>query len=80
MVDDKREVYDHSRGIALAVGAGIGLVGRYAVVGQKLRVAHAVDDDASAGAFHIGGDVEPATDEVQLLILQGVGVNCDGCR
>ena len=77
-VDDKGEVHDHSCGIPMAVGAGIRLVGRYAVVGQKLSVAHAVDDDAPAGAFHVGRNVDPAADEVQLLVLQGVGVNRDG--
>ena len=80
MVNDKGEIHHHACGVALAIGAGIGLVGRDAVVGQKLGVVHAVDDDASAGAFHVGSDIEPATDEVQLLILQGVGVNRDGCR
>lgn len=28
MVDDKGEIHNHSRGVALAVGAGIGFVGR----------------------------------------------------
>ena len=69
VVDDKGEVHNHSSGVAMAVGAGIGVVGRYAVVGQEFRVAHAVDDDATAGAFHVGSDVEPAADEVQFLIL-----------
>ena len=74
-VHHKGEVHHKSRRVALTVGAGIGLVGRYAVVSQKLVVAHAVDDDASAGAFHIGGDVDPSAYEVQVLILHGVRVN-----
>ena len=69
-----------SGSVAVAVGAGIWLVGRHTVVGQKLCVVHAVDNDASAGAFHICRDVEPTTDEVQLLILKSVGVNRDRCR
>ena len=80
MVNDKGEIHHHACGVAMAIGAGIGLVGRDAVVGQKLGVVHAVDDDASAGAFHVGSDIEPAADKVQLLILQGVRVNRDGCR
>ena len=51
-VDDEREVHHQTRGVALAVGAGIWLVGRESVVGQELRFALAVDNDASAGAFH----------------------------
>ncbi len=74
-VDDKGEVHHKSRRVALAVGAGIWFVGRYAVVGQKLVVAYAIDDNASAGAFHIGGDVNPSTYEVQILILHGVRIN-----
>ena len=78
-VDDKGEIYNHSCGGAMAVGAGVGFVGRHAVVGHKLRVAHAVDDDATAGAFHVGGYVKPTAYEVQFLILEGVGVNRNGC-
>ena len=77
-VNDKGEIHHHSGGVAMAVGAGVGLVGRYAVVGQKLCFALSVDDDASAGAFHICGDVNPATDEVNLIVLHGVGVDRDG--
>ena len=80
MVDDKGEIHNHSRGVALTVGAGVRFVGRHTVVCQKLCVAHSVDDDASAGAFHVGGDVEPTAHEVQLLVLHGVGVNGNRCR
>lgn len=76
-VDDEREVYHKTAGGAMAVGAGIGLVGRNAVVGQKLRVALAVDDDTSAGAFHIGSDIEPPAHEVQVVVLHGVRINRD---
>lgn len=76
-VDDEREVYHKTAGGAMAVGAGIGLVGRNAVVGQKLRVALAVDDDTSAGAFHIGSDIEPPAHEVQVVVLHGVWINRD---
>ena len=48
VVDDKGEIHHHSRGVAMAVGAGIGFVGRHAVVGQELRFVHAIDDDATA--------------------------------
>ena len=52
-VDDKREIHHKSGGVALAVGAGIGLVGWYAIIGQKLSVTLSVNDNASAGAFHL---------------------------
>ena len=52
-VHHKGEIDYESCRVALAVSAGIGFVGRYAVVSQKLCLALAVDDDASAGAFHI---------------------------
>ena len=52
-VDDEGEV-DHKAGrLALVVGTGVGFVRRYAVIGQKLRVALTIDNDATAGAFHI---------------------------
>lgn len=79
-VDDEREVYHKTAGGAMAVGAGIGLVGRNAVVGQKLSVALAVDDDTSAGAFHIGSDIEPPAHEVQVVVLHGVWINRDRGR
>ena len=76
-VDDEREVYHKTAGDAMAVGAGIGLVGRNAVVGQKLSVALAVDDDAPAGALHVGSDIEPPAHEVQVVVLHGVWINRD---
>lgn len=78
MVDDKGELNHEASGVALAVGAGVRLVGRQAVVGQKLRVAVTVDDDASAGAFHLGGDVDPSAHEVKVLILKRIGIDGDG--
>jgi len=76
-VDDEREVYHKTAGGAMAVGAGIGLVGRNAVVGQKLSVALTVDDDAPAGALHVGSDIEPPAHEVQVVVLHGVWINRD---
>lgn len=76
-VDDEREIDHKTAGGAMAVGAGIGLVGRNAVVGQKLRVALTVDDDAPAGALHVGSDIEPPTHEVQVVVLHGVRINRD---
>ena len=77
MVDHVGELDHQACGVALAVSAGVGVVGRDAVVGQKLVVVQSVDDDAAAGALDIGCQVEPSTDEVQLLILQRVGINGD---
>ena len=76
-VDNEREVYHKTGSIAMAVGAGIGLVGRNAVVGQKLRVALTVDDDAPTGALHVGSDIEPPAHKVQVVILHGVRINRD---
>ena len=77
MVDNEREIDHKTAGGAMAVGAGIGLVGRNAVVGQKLRVALTVDDDAPTGALHVGSDIEPPAHEVQVVILHGVWINRD---
>ena len=77
-VDNEWEVHHKSGGVALTVGAGIGFVGWHTVVGQKLRVALPVDDDASAGAFHLGGDVKPSAHEVKILILKCIGIDGDG--
>ncbi len=68
-VDDKREVHHKTGGVALTVGAGIWLIGRQAVVDQKLCVVLAVDDKASAGAFHIGGDIFPAAHKPKIMVL-----------
>ena len=78
MVDDKGELDHEACRVALAVGAGVRLVGRQAVVGQELRVAVTVDDDASAGAFHFGGDVDPSAYEIKILILKRIGIDGDG--
>ena len=75
LVHHKGEVDHESCRVAMTVGAGVGFVGRHAVKGQKLGVAHAVNDDTSAGAFHIGGDVNPPTDRIQGLILHRVWIN-----
>ena len=82
-VDDKGEIHHHARGVAVAVGAGVGIVGRHTVVGGKsvldvVGIGPAKHDDASAGAFHFGGDVFPAANGVQVLILHLVRVNRDG--
>ena len=63
MVDDEWGVCHHTGGVALAVGAGIGFIGRHTVVGEKLGVAIAVDDNATACAFHWGDKVFPSADE-----------------
>ena len=64
MVDHVGEIDHQARSVALAVGAGVGVVGRDAVVGQELVVAQFVYDDAAAGAFDVGRQVEPAADKV----------------
>ena len=40
-------------GVALAIGAGIRCVGWQAVISEELVLALAVDDDATACAFHL---------------------------
>ena len=73
-VHNKGKIYNQSRCVAVAVSAGIWLVGWQAVVGQKLRVALTIDDDTPTGAFHFRSKVNPAACIVQLLILDGVRV------
>lgn len=70
-VDDERRVHHQTRGVALAVSAGIGFVGRHAVVGEKLRFAIAENDDASAGAFNVCCDVNPVEEVAQRMIMLG---------
>ena len=77
MVDHIGELDHQSCGVALAVGAGVGVVGWDAVVGQEFVVVEPVYDDAAAGALDIGCQVEPSADEIQLLVLQCVGINGD---
>lgn len=84
-VDDKGEVYDHSRGIALAVGAGIRFIGRDAVVSSKcvfyvIGIRPMEYNNATAGTFHFGSDIFPSTNGMQILVLHLVGVNRDGIR
>ena len=85
MVDDKREIHDHSGGVALAVGAGVGFVGWHAVVGGEciiyvVGIGSAENDDATACTFHFGSDVFPTANGMQILILHLVWVNRDGIR
>ncbi len=75
IVHDKREIHHKALGVALAVGASVRIVGRKAVVGEKLGLALAIDDDASACAFHLRAQVDPATDHIKLLILERVRVD-----
>jgi len=74
-VDHVRKVDHKACRVTLAVGAGVGFIGWQAVVGEKFVLALAVDNDASARALHFGGDVNPAADEVNLLILKCIRVN-----
>ena len=52
VVDYKGEVDYEACRVALAVSAGIGLVGWQTVVGEEFVLALAIDDDASACALH----------------------------
>ena len=66
IVNDKGVVHNHSCGVAMAVGAGIGLVGWHPVVGSErvvkvVSIGSAEDDDASACAFYLRCDIFPAT-------------------
>ena len=74
-VHHKGEVDHHSRCMALAVGAGIGCIGWHPVKGKELRVALPINDDASAGAFHVRSDVDPSAYCIQIVILHRVRVN-----
>ena len=74
-VDDKRRIHHKSGGVALAVGAGIGFIGWHPVKGKELRVALPINDDASAGAFHVGSNVDPSAHRIQIMILHRVRVN-----
>ena len=69
VVDHIREFHHQACRVALAIGAGIGVVGWDAVVGKKLGITQFIDDNASAGAFDVGCEIEPSADIVQLLVL-----------
>ena len=60
VVDDEGEIHHHSCGVALAVGAGVRLIGRHTVVDKKLVVVVTVHDETSACAFDGGGDIFPS--------------------
>ena len=72
----KGEVHHQTGRVAVAVGAGIGLVGWEAVVGKKLVGTQSVNDDASAGALDFRGDVKPITYKIKFVINRdGIGEN-----
>ena len=75
MVHHKGEVHHESGRVAFVIGAGVGLVGGQAVVGEEFVLTLTVDDDSPAGAFHLRGEVYPSADEVNLLILKRVRVD-----
>ena len=80
MVDDERKVYHETCGVALAVDTSIWLVGRETIVSQELGLVLSVDDNASASTLNVGGDIGPTADEVQIIVLVGVWVNCNWIR
>ena len=80
MVDDKGEVNHHTGGVALAVGAGIGFIGRHTVVGKKLVVTIAVDDDTTAGALKRRGDIFPTAHKPKVVVLVIVQVDLNRVR
>ena len=82
-VDYPAAINNQSRRVAKAVGAGIRMIGGHSVVSNKLvfnviRTWRMENDDATARAFHFGGDVNPAANGVQVLVLHLVRVNGDG--
>ena len=75
MVHHEGEIDHESCRVALAVGAGVRFIGWHTVVGQKLCFALTVDDDTSAGAFHVRSDIDPSAYRIQCLILHRVRRN-----
>ncbi len=88
MVDDEGVVHYQARGVALAVSAGVRLIGRHTVIDEKLIVAIAEDYEASAGAFNVCCDVNPVKKGAQgminlgrwVVIMSRVWVYSDGIR
>ena len=81
MIDNKHTFLNHkSCSVALAVCASIRKVGWNTVISQKLRFALPIDDDASTGTFHIGSDVEPVANKVQIIILISVRIYRYWCK
>ena len=85
MVNNEGVIHNHSCGVAFAVGAGIGVVGRHSVVGSErvvkiVGVGPTENYDASAGAFHFGSYVFPSADGMQILVLHLVGIDRDRIR
>ena len=80
MVDDEWGVCHHTGGVALAVGAGIGFIGRHTVVGKKLVVTIAVDDDTTAGALKRRGDIFPTAHKPKVVVLVIVQVDLNRVR
>lgn len=75
VVNDKGEIDHQSGAVALAVAAGVGVVGRQTVVGPELVLVKPIDDDASAGALWVRGVVFVAAHRVEFLLVDGVRVN-----
>ena len=63
-VDDKREIHHKSGGVALTVGAGIGLIGWHTVVDQELVFTFAESDKATACAFNGGNEIGPTVQKL----------------
>ena len=85
VINDKWKFHHHSCSVALAVGAGIGFVGRHTVVRSEcifhiVSIGPAENNDTTAGAFHFGSDVFPSTYGMQIMVLHLVWVNRDRIR
>ena len=80
MVHYKREVHHKACCVALSICTGVRLIWGKTVVGEEFVLTLAIDDDSSAGAFHLRGEVNPSADEVNLLILNCVRVDSERKR
>lgn len=77
VVHHKGEVHHQPCAVALAVAAGVRLVGRKPVVNLELRLRESIHDEAAAGALRIRGEIHVTAHHVQVVVLDGVRVNRD---
>lgn len=67
---------DHQPGaVAVGVAAGVGEIGRQAVVGAEFILVQPVDDDTSAGAHGVGCIILVAPDNVEFILMDAVRVD-----
>ena len=75
IVQHKRQINDQSGAVAIAVAAGIGVIGRQTVISPEFVLIQPVNNDAATGAHRVGGVILESSHGVEFILMECVRVN-----